>query len=273
MNDPKWPVTDEELHALVDGELAEDRRADVEAWLAAHPQDAERVAQWRTQAAQIRARYAGVADEPVPPRFDLERLGRPQRLWRTAAVAAALAMFVLGGASGWLGRGLWDGGPAAKRVAAEAIDAYKLYSVEVRHPVEVPGAEAAHLVQWLSRRLGRELRAPDLQALGLHLVGGRLLPGPDGAAAFFMYEGPSGERFTLYCSRARAPETALRYRDAGQVAAFYWIEGDLGYAVSGPSDRSRLQEVAETAYEQIDRTGANKPGTDKKPRPNGAVPG
>lgn len=264
MDDRKLPVTEEELHALVDGELAVDRQADVEAWLAAHPQDAEQVAQWRAQATLIRARYAGVADEPVPARFDLDRLARPRRGWQAVVAAAAVALFVVGGATGWLGRGLWDGAPAAKRMAAEAIDAHKLYSVEVRHPVEVPGAEAAHLVQWLSRRLGHELRAPDLTPLGLRLVGGRLLPGPNGAAAFFMYEGPSGERFTLYCSRAKAPETALRYRDAGQVAAFYWIEGDLGYAVSGPSDRGRLQEVAETAYEQIDRTG-----TDKKTAPPG----
>ena len=53
--------------------------------------------------------------------------------------------------------------------------------VEVRHPVEVPGSERAHMTQWLSKRLGSELRVPDLQSIGLKLVGGRLLPGPTGA--------------------------------------------------------------------------------------------
>src|SRR5205807_4823362 len=113
---------------------------------------------------------------------------------------------------------------------ADALKAHKLYVVEVRHPVEVPGAEEPHLVQWLSKRIGYQLNAPNLQPLGLKLVGGRLLPGPGGsAAAFLMYEGGSGERFTLYCAHSRAPETALRYEAIGSVAAFYWVDDNKGY--------------------------------------------
>ena len=44
------PVTEEELHAYVDGELAQDRRGAVEAWLGTHAEDAARVAAWRAQA-------------------------------------------------------------------------------------------------------------------------------------------------------------------------------------------------------------------------------
>ena len=43
MTDPTIPVTEDELHAFVDNELPAERRGDVEAWLAAHPEDAERV--------------------------------------------------------------------------------------------------------------------------------------------------------------------------------------------------------------------------------------
>ena len=253
MNDRQLPVSEDELHALVDGELSDDRRHDVEAWLASHPEDAARVAGWRAQAELIRLRYGGAANQPVPEdRFAIERLLRAERPGRWLAAVAALAMFAIGGLAGWFGRGAWDGGPAAKSITTEAIDAHKLYVVEVRHPVEVPGEEAAHLQQWLSRRVEHEVRAPDLQPLGLKLVGGRLLPGPKGAAAFFMYEGASGERFTLYCSRAGAPDTALRYQAAGAVAAFYWIDRDFSYVVSGPADRDRLQKVAESAYEQLE---------------------
>src|SRR5436190_949099 len=91
---------------------------------------------------------------------------------------------------------------AAWRTQAEAIEAHRLYVVEVRHPVEVPGSEATHLAQWLSRRIGYSLRAPDLDGSGLKLVGGRLLPSSAGlGAAFFMYEGTTGERFTVYCRK------------------------------------------------------------------------
>ncbi|HYY38717.1 MAG TPA: anti-sigma factor, partial [Xanthobacteraceae bacterium] len=57
--DPR--VTEEELHAYVDGELAADRQRTVEAWLASHPEDAARVAQWRAQAEAIRARFGALA--------------------------------------------------------------------------------------------------------------------------------------------------------------------------------------------------------------------
>ena len=130
--------------------------------------------------------------------------------------------------------------------------------VEVRHPVEVPGSERAHMTQWLSKRLGSELRIPDLQSIGLKLVGGRLLPGPTGAAAFYMYEGPSGERFTIYCAKAATPETALRFKSGDGSAAFYWVDDKVAYVVSGPADRDRLEKVTKSVYEQVDKTGAKK---------------
>jgi anti-sigma factor RsiW len=253
-------VTEDELHAYVDGELTPDRRAAVEAWLAAHPDDAAHVAAWRAQADAIRARYGAVAGEPVPPRFDLDRLARGERKWTRLAAAAAVLLFLAGGGAGWLGRGFWDGGPFAKAVTAEAVDAHRLYVVEVRHPVEVPGSDSDHLGQWLSRRVGYALRAPDLGAIGLKLVGGRLLPSLTGtAAAFFMYEGASGERFTIYCRRTQAPESALRYRAADTIGSFSWVADEVGFVVSGPPDRARLQKVAEAAYGQLEgraRTGA-----------------
>jgi anti-sigma factor RsiW len=260
MIDRAVPVTEDELHALVDGELAADRRQDIEAWLASHPEDAARVAAWRSQAELVRRRYGGTASEPVPPRLDLDRVGQGGRRWPRIAAAAVLAAFLLGGLGGWFGRGVWERVPAAKTdgaaavrtVAADAIDAHKLYIVEVRHPIEVP-ANAAHLVPWLSKRIGTQLRAPDLSQIGLKLIGGRLLPGPHGAAALLMYEGPSGERFTLYAARAAGPDTALRYSVSGDVAAFYWIEGEYGYVVTGPADRDRLQKVASATYEQLER--------------------
>jgi len=259
MMDRESPVTEDELHAFVDGELPADRQAAVEAWLAAHPEDAARVSTWRAQSESINARYAGIALEPVPARLELARLRRLERRWTRAAAAAVIAAFLIGGLLGWFGREMVEGGSVlGKTLTTDAIDAHKLYVVEVRHPVEVPGAEAAHLVQWLSKRLGYDLRAPDLAAIGLKLVGGRLLPGPSGAAGFLMYEGPSGERFTLYSARWDAPETALRYRDAGQIAAFYWVDSNRAYVMSGPADRDRLRKIAQSAYDQLETRAAGK---------------
>src|SRR5262249_53551435 len=91
------PVTEDELHAYVDGEIAADRRGAVEAWLASHPEDAARVAHWRAQADAIRAHYGMIASEPVPPRFDLDKLARGARSWRAVAAAAGVVGFFLRG--------------------------------------------------------------------------------------------------------------------------------------------------------------------------------
>jgi len=248
------PVTEDELHAYVDGELAADRRRAVEAWLVLHPEDAARVAVWQAQADAIRARYGAVGSEPVAPRFELDKLGPRTGLWRAIAAAAVIAAFVAGGAVGWLARGASAAAPSRFDIFTEqALDAHKVYVVEVRHPVEVAGAERPHLVQWLSKRLDHELRLPNLEANGLKLVGGRLLPGPFGPAAFCMYEGASGERFTIYYARTNSPQTAMRYRQADRFAAFYWVESGLAYVVSGPAERDRLTQVARAAYERIDK--------------------
>jgi len=260
MVDHDSPVTEDELHAYVDGELPADRRGAVEAWLATHAQDAARITAWRQQIEDLRARYGKVALEPIPARLALDRLPRKGHLWLGAAVASTIAAFVMGGFIGWVARGSSAALPSGYEMfAADALDAHRLYVVEVRHPVEVPGNESAHLVQWLSKRVGYQLRAPDLERIGLKLVGGRLLPGPSGAAAFFMYENASGERFTLYCARANAPDSALRYHALEQVGAFYWFDSDRAYAVSGEANRDRLHKVAAAAYEQIESRATPKP--------------
>ena len=59
MIDRDFPVTEDELHAFVDGELPDDRKLAVSTGLAANPDQAALVAAWRAQADSIRARYGG----------------------------------------------------------------------------------------------------------------------------------------------------------------------------------------------------------------------
>jgi anti-sigma factor RsiW len=254
MIDREQIVTEDELHAYVDGELPAERRSAVEAWLAAHSDDAARVAAWRAQSELIRARYGAIAGEKPPRRLDISRLTRGRRTGMAAlAAAAVIAAFLAGGVAGWFMRGYAAASPAdLTRFTTDALDAYRLYVVEVRHPVEVPGDQRPHLVEWLSKRVGSPVRAPELENMGLKLVGGRLLPGPTGATAFFMYEGPSGERFTLYCGRTKDQDTALRYRTGDRNASYYWVDRDLAYVLSGPAERDRLRAIAQAAYDQID---------------------
>ena len=257
------PVTQDELHALVDGELPADRQDAVNAWLATHPEDASLVAAWRAQADAIRARYGSVAKEPVPQRLALDNVIRNgRRGWRSiaaAAAAAAVMAFLVGGVAGWMARGASASAPTDfESFTNDALSAHRLYIGEVRHPIEV-GATEAHLLPWLSRRIGMQIRAPELASFDLKLLGGRLLPGMHGPAALFMYESASGERVTLYCSRLNAERTGFRYNANEKFAAVQWIEGGYGYVVSGPAEKMRLKQIARSSYEQLENRAPPPP--------------
>jgi anti-sigma factor RsiW len=255
MTDRNIPVTEDELHAYVDNELPAERRGNVEAWLATHPEDAARVRSWRSMAEALRARYDSVADESVPKRLEIERLVRQPREWMYAAIAATLAAFIFGGGVGWMARGASAAPSAFQNFTVDALDAHRLYVVEVRHPVEVPGSERAHLQQWLTKRCGWAVRAPELAAAGLKLVGGRLLPGSSGPASFLMYESASGERFTIYSAKSEPGTTQMRYSAQGKESALFWADHGVGYVVSGGADRGRLTQIAQAVYDQMEKPG------------------
>lgn len=254
-DDHNIPVTEDELHAYVDNELPAERRAAVESWIAAHPDDAARVASWRAMSDALHAKYDSVADEPVPTRLSVDRLSRTPRRWMMGAIAASLLMFAAGGGAGWMARGASATPSVFANFTGDALEAHRLYVVEVRHPVEVAGNDRTHLQQWLTKRCGYEVKAPELDATGLKLVGGRLLPGPTGPAAFLMYETASGERFTIYASRAATETTQMRYASNGGNGALFWADRGVGYVVSGTTDRDRLERVARLVYDQNEKVG------------------
>jgi anti-sigma factor RsiW len=158
---------------------------------------------------------------------------------------------LLGVALGWWmrGEGMIERRPEIPRQAAIA---HAVYVPEIRHPVEVTSKEEAHLVGWLSKRLGAPVRAPRLGALGYELLGGRLLPESGRPSAQFMYQDANGRRLTLYVSTdARNRDTAFRYAREGELHVFYWIDQKLGYALSGDLEKNEMLRVARAVYEQL----------------------
>jgi anti-sigma factor RsiW len=275
MNASTSPIGEDDLQAFVDGRLPAERAAAVGAYLAAHPEVARRVAAEQGQRDALRAELRRKFDEPVPARLRVAAIAAERRrrvLRRLSRVAAAVAYLAIGAAGGWslherLAAGSWSlydrlagGGAATGALVNEALRAHRTFVVEVRHPVEVEAAQEAHLVQWLSRRLGHDLKLPDLSRDGFRLVGGRLLPAQEGPAAQFMYENGSGRRLTLYVTADGGDRpTAFRFREQGGVSAFYWVDGGFGYAVLAEADRTNLLAVAETVYEQMGVPPAGSP--------------
>lgn len=242
-------VNERDLHAYVDGQLDAARRQEVEAHLAADPAAAEKVAAYRRQTAMLHGLFDPTLDEPLPARFR-----KPARsVWPALRYAAMVGWLAVGLVVGWVARGPGGAATSFASLPQQAAIAHVVYSAEVLHPVEVGADQETHLVKWLSKRLGNEVRPPDLNAVGFQLVGGRLLPGTTGPAAQFMYQDAKGQRLTLYV-RAHAPdahETAFRYEKSDGVGVFYWVDGPLGYALSGDLERARLLEVAKLVYHQL----------------------
>lgn len=274
------PVTDDELHALVDGRVPPGQRQALEARLAQDPDASATRQDWQRQRDALKSLHRRVLDEPVPAallaaarRADDGR-GRRDQWSRWGGMAASL---VLAFGLGWGLHAQWGAGAqsAVSRLAQgtggaaefvrQATVAHAVYAPEVRHPVEVTAAQQEHLVQWLSKRLERPLKLPQLSALGYELVGGRLLPGADGARAQFMYQNAGGVRITLYLGamkdvpvgQAATPgspdrrETAFRFSTDGPVPGFYWVDQGFGYALSGKLPRDQLMLIAQAVHQQL----------------------
>ena len=255
-------ISEAQLHALADGVLPEDQRAAIDAHLRARPEDAARVDAWREQNQQLRSLFDPVLEETFPPAL-LQAAAPPaaNQAWYSHAMqaAAAIVLVFAGGMGGWLLRG--DGGDmrvasaSPLTLARSAAIAHAVYTPEVRHPVDGGVEQEAHLVQWLSKRLGSTLQPPVLSPLGYHLIGGRLLPGDgDGPVAQFMYEERGGKRLTLYVARERAgkQETAFRYTQEKDLGVFYWIDGQMGYALSARLPKAELGKIADAVYAQLE---------------------
>lgn len=246
-------IDDAELHAYVDGVLPPPRRAAVEAMLRADAQAMARVDAYREQNRLLRAALEPLLTQPIPDRLHRHRV-RPRGNMprRYGAMAASL---LLAGAVGWFLRGELQPAPAGwtQVLVQRAAQAHLVYAPEVLHPVEVGAAQEQHLVQWLSKRLGKPVRAPHLESLGFQLVGGRLLPGERRPAAQFMYQDDQGRRLTLYVAvnSESNRETAFRYAEDGGLSTFYWVEEGIGYALAGQLERERLLPVAQAVYRQL----------------------
>ena len=225
---------------------------------------------WEAQRAALRRLHRDVLDAPVPPALlaaagQADRRFARQALWTRWGGLAAAVLIAFG--AGWLANGQWTAAsgarqlarvPAAREFVHAASVAHAVYAPEKRHPVEVAATEEQHLVQWLSRRLDKPLKTPDLTAEGYTLVGGRLLPGDAGARAQFMFEDRSGQRVTLYLGELKTPmasaqvgESAFRFSTDGPVPSFYWIDRGFGYALAGKLPRDALLRLATLVYRQL----------------------
>jgi anti-sigma factor RsiW len=272
---PSALIEEADLHALVDGELDPDRRRKVEDHLLQHPEDAALVENWRRQNAALRAAFEPIALETLPlslrdaatrpppaaqgegpietgaihwgrpgaaprPTRRLDEIRASRR--RQAILSSVLTLLAAAAIAGvaalvFAGRGEAPHSPVAIAVpqsyAARAGLTYATYALDPR-PAEIDAGRRAELASWLQERVGFS-RLPDLSALNLRLLGGRVAPGVAAPAGLLFFERADGGRIGLYFERAEA---------AGAPTA---PRAGPGVVLIGPYPAEEMQAVAERA--------------------------
>ncbi|KRB07614.1 anti-sigma factor [Lysobacter sp. Root690] len=242
--------SEHDLHAYVDGRLDAARRAEVEAWLARHPESAEELRAWQRDAQQLRAALAGDALS-AQPELDPARLRRGLTRKRNAryAMAAAIVLSIgVGGLGGWQAR-VWSqsvDAPSLQAQArplpmADAIAAHRLFAV--RHDLRLDRTDGTGDLQtWLDANFRAPMRLPDLSAAGFRPSGVRMLSTEQGAAALVVYADPSGNAISFYI-RPPGPQRHLLPRGDrrdGDLFAQYWSRGDYNYAMVSRGDSANV---------------------------------
>lgn len=276
MNAPP-AVPDRDLHAFVDGELSDARRRQIAEWLAERPEQAARVAGWRSQNESIRrlfpagssfrpARPARAAAEPIrlpPPSAPAARPAPRSRATSVMVVAALAAVGAMVYAareaatptqtsvapadgqgasrvarSGSVAAPL-SPGQMARRVAA----AWRAYAQDPTHAVETTAATHA-FDGWLMSRAGLA-RAPTIA--GARFIGARILPGAAANAAFFLYE--SSDRLRIVLVGELTPSAAALAAPSGatvegDIAVRVWRAEGVAWAIAAPTPPARLETIA-----------------------------
>jgi anti-sigma factor RsiW len=249
------PITEDDLHAYVDHVLEPERQAEVAAYLGAHPDVAKRVAAFTDQRQLLRSALGPIAEEPLPAELNLSRIieQRARGRFPVRWAMAAMLLLSIGGLGGWSVRGALQVPPSGLvALGQEAAVSYGVYVPDRVRPVEVRAFESAQLLQWVSERLHRPVKVPDLTTSGYRLMGGRLVATSHGPAAMFMYDDDRGSRIVVLTrpmSRAdqNAPMTPQSHDD---VAGFAWADDGMGYSLIGRATPESLRPIANEVRRQ-----------------------
>jgi anti-sigma factor RsiW len=248
------PITEDDLHAYVDGVLEPAREAEVTAYLEGHPDMARRFSAFSDQRDLLRKALAPIADEPLPPQLNLPGIIESRRRRRSPVwwAVAAMLMLSIGGLGGWVMRGSLQASPGGlAALAQEAADSYHVYAPDRVRPVEMRATDSAQLLQWVSNRLKQPVKLPDLTQSGYRLMGGRLVATSHGPAAMFMYDDDRGARLVVLTRPMILDRNApMSPHSEGDVSGFAWADGGMGYSLMGQAAAESLRPIANEVRRQ-----------------------
>ena len=261
-------MREEDLQAYVDGLLDVNQRASVEAYLALHPEEAERVTAYRAQNVALHQAYDFMTKAPLPASIErmaekLSGAGRAGWLRRGVRYMSAAAVVLAAVSTGWLARDhlsdmtwpqlQWQRDPFST-FTQRAIEAHALLTGDQSPPLVEKGTAAGNaLVGWLAQRASAKSRsAPDLKDFGLALAGGRIFFVRDQLVVQLIYQGKQSQ-LSLYVGASPKDNrrTTFTFAQQGGLSTFYWRQAKLEFSLVGQMQRDRLLEVAKFVQTQL----------------------
>jgi anti-sigma factor RsiW len=242
-------IPDEQLHALIDGELSAQECAALETTVAADPQLGQRVALFRADKARLAQIYGPVADMPVPGHWIrmIESAPRrqPPRFFSIEAIAgiAAAFMLLIGGTLAYR-----QSVPHEEPIVEEALAARN----DVLPPrqvlaVNAPAQDNA-AARTLTSALAMRVSVPDLKRMGYSLVGMRVYGSePQSKGVELLYRHKDNRVFALYLRRPSGPPRFDQYKQ-GNLRVCIWQDDVLGAVMTGEISAAEMQRLASLAY-------------------------
>ncbi len=235
-------ISDLELHALLDGELPEARRAAVAAAVAREPALAARLAAFAEDRARLASAFREVGEAPLPAAWiaRIEREAAPSRSrWRgvrgPALAIAASVLLVVGGLWAWSG-GAGPGPILEAAVAARAGD----WVPEQSFGASVPAAR-------LRDAVGDAVRPPDLARFGFRLAAAHVYRG---GGAELVYRRASGAALTIFLRKSDG-RARFEMRRRGDLRLCLWQDDVVAAVVAGEMSAGEMMRVASRAYADL----------------------
>ncbi|MGH6869237.1 MAG: anti-sigma factor family protein [Methylocella sp.] len=272
------PVSEEELHGFVDGDMDSGRREAVQAYLATSPRDAARVDTWRRQNEAIRAAFAPIETGLLPWSLPLA----PGAEGVAAAGHAAGGQAEASGSHAWRER--WFArliglsfASGALLAASAAYLAFRVNAPEAAPPSSEGPMPALRNDPFVTRAMsalralepppaamrlspnrevpGQYMAAPILPNIsvdGLKLAGVRAMPGDQGQMLCLVYARPDAAKIALCAEKAIEPgETVALTAGHFPSAAIAWRQKGANYALVGALPEPELRALADAVRAQV----------------------
>ena len=233
-------ISDEDLHAYVDGALEEGRAFAVRNALARNTDLAERAALFQADKAMLKAIYAPLAERPLPQEWTLlaRRRSRPKMPWRLAGAIAAALLIAAGASLAWRHYASGNGD-----VVETALDARDGTLTPRRYIVLNDIVQAHRYDAALRQTTASNVHIPDLSRMGYRPSGLRLF----GTAAELLYQGPQGRLFTLYIRRSDGAARFDQFAHGG-LRICIWQDDQISAVMVGDVSVAAMQRLAILTY-------------------------